>query len=193
MMHLLVGDGIAKTDGRIKGTGQYYFGCFLPDSVNADGFAPKEVRWAAHLRAKNPRDWYENVGRFYGENRKRYDSDLLLGYCVHCITDAAFDEFLHHGVWERSKAAGLTGWDECFRYDRTVMNGIWWRETIRPLLEETTPEGVGTVSSELAIQTLGYVLHDYYNTLPPEPPTFVTTEIINELTIKTLEKTEEYL
>ena len=200
MMHLLVGDGIAKADNRIKGTGQFYLGCFLPDSVNVDGFAPKEVRWAAHLRSKNLREWYENIGRFYSENRKRYDSDLLLGYCIHCITDAAFDEFLHNDIWEKANTLSYPehcgmgpGWDECFRFDRTVMDGPWWREKIKPLLEKTTPEGIGSVPAKLATRYLNYTLHDHYATLPPEPSTFVNEEVIREFTIKTLEKTEEYL
>lgn len=193
MIHLLVGDGIAKADERVKGTGKFYLGCFLPDSVNADGFASKEVRWAAHLRAKNLCEWYENVGRFYTENRNRHDSDLLFGYCVHCITDAAFDEFFHHNIWEQAKKIGLTGWDECFRYDRTVMDGLLWKEKIRPLLEKTVPVSIGNISIELVGRSLGYVLNDHYATLPPEQPTFVTDEVIRELIIKTLEKTEEYL
>lgn len=193
MMHLLVGDGIAKADERVKGTGKFYLGCFLPDSVNADGFASKEVRWAAHLRAKNPREWYENVGKFYSESRKKYDTDLLFGYCVHCITDAAFDEFFHHRIWEQAKMAGLTGWDECFRFDRMVMKGLWWKEKIRPLLEKTLPEGVGNISIELAGRSLSYILNDHYAALPPEQPTFVNDEVVRELIIKTLEKTEKYL
>ena len=200
MMHLLAGDGFANADDRVKGTGKFYLGCFLPDSVNVNGFAPKEVRWAAHLRAKTPREWYENVGRFYTENRKRYDSDPLLGYCIHCITDAAFDEFLHHGIWENAKKlqypqhSGMgPGWDECFRFDRTVMDGPWWKEKIKLMLETTVPQGIGSVSAELAARYLKYTLNDYYNTLPPESPTFVTPEIIKELTVKTLEKTEVYL
>lgn len=200
MMHLLVGNGFAKADDRVKGTGKFYLGCFLPDSVNVNGFAPKDIRWAAHLRAKTPQEWYENVGRFYSENRKRYNNDLLLGYCVHCITDAAFDEFLHHDIWEKAKTLALPehcgmgpGWDECFRFDRTVMDGLWWKEKIKPLLEVTIPEDVGSVSAELTARYLKYTLNDYYNTLPPEPPTFVASEIIKELTVKTLEKTEVYL
>ena len=200
MMHLLVGEGIAKADSRVKGTGESYFGCILPDSVNIDGFAPKNMRWAAHLRAKTPRAWYENVGRFYAENRKRYDSDYLFGYCIHCITDAAFDEFFHDGIWERAKTltypehSGMgPGWDECFRFDRTVMDGFWWNEKIKPLLEKTVPTGIGRVSAELAGRWLKYTLNNYYATLPPEPPTFVTVEVIEELILKTLNKTEEYL
>ncbi|HNX15226.1 MAG TPA: hypothetical protein PK854_08695 [Oscillospiraceae bacterium] len=193
MMHLLVGDGIAKADNRVKGTGQFYLGCFLPDSVNVGGFAPKDVRWAAHLRAKSLPEWYENVGKFYCENRKKYDNDLLLGYCVHCITDAAFDEFFHKDIWKKAEAANLTGWDECFRFDRTVMDGLWWKEKLRPLLGKTVPEGVGKISTELADRALRYVINDHYATLPPEPPTFVTDEIIRELTIETLGKTEESL
>ena len=193
MMHLLVGEGFAKADRRAKCSGKFYLGCFLPDSVNVDGFAPKKVRWAAHLRAETPREWYENVGGFYNENRRKYDADLLLGYCVHCIADAAFDEFLHQSIWEKAKAAGRFGWDECFRFDRTVMDGTWWRDKIRPLLEATAPEGVGSVSDELAARYLQYTLNDYYATLPPEPPLFVNDEAVKELTVKTLEKTEEYL
>ncbi len=200
MMHLLVGDGIAKADKRIKGTGQFYFGCFLPDSVNVDGFASKEIRWAAHLRMKDLNGWYERIGRFYNENRKKYHSDLMLGYCVHCITDAAFDEFLHNDIWNKAKTLSYPehcgmgpGWDECFRYDRKVMDGLWWREKIKPLLEQTAPEGIGSISAELAARYLKHTLNDYYNTLPPEPPTFVTDEVIKELTIQTVIKTEEYL
>ncbi len=200
MMHLLVGDGIAKADNRVKGTGQFYLGCFLPDSVNVGGFAPKDVRWAAHLRAKSLPEWYENVGKFYCENRNRYGSDLLLGYCVHCITDAAFDEFLHNDIWDKAETlphpehCGMgPGWDECFRFDRTVMDGLWWKEKLKPLLGKTVPEGVGKISTELADRALRYVINDHYATLPPEPPTFITDEVIHELTIKTLSKTEEYL
>ncbi len=66
-------------------TSDFYLGVIAPDSINLEGFAPKEIRWTSHLRAKNLDIWLENVKEFYQNNKNNYNEYFLLGYILHII------------------------------------------------------------------------------------------------------------
>ena len=82
MIHLQTAHRLLQPGGllfqRVRDPGQYYLGVTAPDSVNLDGFASKEIRWAAHLRAKTPKEWYQNIEEFYQKRRKKADPDFAI-------------------------------------------------------------------------------------------------------------------
>lgn len=71
--------------------GDFYLGALAPDTPNLNGFAPKELRWDAHLRDENLDAWLNNVKKFYQNNKDKYNRYFLLGYILHIITDIIYD------------------------------------------------------------------------------------------------------
>ena len=115
MIHLAVAYRLAQSEGfcstAIRDRGSYYLGAVAPDAVNMDGFAPKALRWAAHRREKTVKEWYHSIAGFWKTQlqNNRINPDLLLGYVVHILTDAAFDETLED---ELRVTVIATGFDE---------------------------------------------------------------------------------
>jgi len=73
----------------------FIVGNIAPDSVNINGFAPKEVRWAAHLRDKDYDVWIENIKQFYELYKDKINNEFLLGYVSHALTDVVHDKYLY--------------------------------------------------------------------------------------------------
>lgn len=173
--------------GKINDPGEYYLGIIAPDSVNLDGFAEKEIRWAAHLRAKTPKQWYQNIGEFYQKKREKLNHDFLLGYAVHNITDAAFDETLHEPIWAAAKKADTAriyenpndaGWAECFRYDYFQQNQCWWVQDVSPALKSAQAYKINKLPADLIDRYRLYLMDSYFCTLEREAPKVITKEIV---------------
>lgn len=169
---------------KVREPGQYYLGVTAPDSVNLDGFASKEIRWAAHLRAKTPKQWYQNIEEFYHKQLKKADPDFLLGYVFHNVTDAAFDETLHNPIWAAAAkayapelSANDAGWEDSFRYDMSQREADWWRE-VRPALAGARCQDFHTISGELMGRHRDYLLTDYWERPCQEPPKVITREMV---------------
>lgn len=81
----------------------FYLGALAPDTVNLHGFAPKELRWKAHVRDKDLDIWLNNVKVFYQTNKGKYKEDFLLGYILHIITDIVHDKYFYWPVREEMK------------------------------------------------------------------------------------------
>ena len=86
-MHLYVGNKFVVKHGKIADLPQFYLGCILPDWGET-----KEIRWLAHFRSNDINEWYKSNLDFYWRNVGNFNNDFLLGYIIHNITDAAFDE-----------------------------------------------------------------------------------------------------
>lgn len=194
VIHLGVAYRIAQQSGLLSGKiqteGSYYLGVIAPDAVNLDGFASRQVRWASHLRERTPREWYASAGKFYRKQLKNGfpDRDLLLGYLVHTLTDAAFDETLHDPIWAAAgKMSSLrgenlesndAGWEECFRFDRSQLAMPWWTQTVRPALAAGKPQEIGTIPAELLGRYQDHLLYLYERELPREKPQVITPEMV---------------
>lgn len=81
--------------------GDFYLGALAPDAPNLHGFAPKELRWTAHLRDENLDIWLNNVKEFYQNNEDKYNKYFLLGYVFHIITDIVYDRSFYGRVIEK--------------------------------------------------------------------------------------------
>ena len=73
----------------------FIVGNISPDAVNLNGFAPRELRWTAHLRDKDLNIWKNNAIEFYENNKKSINNNFLLGYVTHILTDIIHDEYLY--------------------------------------------------------------------------------------------------
>ena len=73
----------------------FIVGNIAPDSVNINGFAPKEVRWTSHLRDKDYDVWIENIKQFYDLYKDKINNQFLLGYVSHALTDVIHDKYLY--------------------------------------------------------------------------------------------------
>lgn len=173
--------------GKISDPDDYYLGVIAPDSVNLGGFAEKEIRWAAHLRAKTPKQWYQNIGEFYQKKREKANHDFLLGYSVHNITDAAFDETLHNPIWAAAKKADTArtyessndaGWAECYRYDYFQQDKPWWVQEVKPALESAQARRINKIPAELIDRYRLYLLDSYFGTLEKDFPKVVIKEMV---------------
>lgn len=194
MIHLAVAYRIQQPGGLLNQTivnrGAYYLGAVAPDAVDLDGFASKQVRWAAHLREKTPKEWYVSAEHFFKKQQEAGypDRELLLGYLVHILTDAAFDETIHDPIWvAAAKAARLAGetvdakeegWKECFRFDRSQMHAFWWSGIVKPAFANAKPQEIGTIPSELLERYQDHLLYLYEKELPKEQPRVITPEMV---------------
>ena len=171
----------------IKDPASYYLGVAAPDSVNLDGFASKEIRWEAHQRAQTPKGWYVRAGAFYHRLKEEHfpDQDLLLGYLVHILTDAAFDETFHDPIWVSAaiRSGGKlsrqdAGWAECDRFDQSQLSESWWLDTVRPALTAAKPVAIGPISEELLCRQQKYLLERFSRRVDDTPAQIITQELI---------------
>lgn len=188
LMHLYVGKKFAEKHKQIVDLPQFYLGCITPDSVNADGFASKDIRWAAHIRASDIKEWYDNNIEFYHRNIANVNNDLLLGYVIHNITDAAYDEFFNFTVWNELKkinkvpisSSGI-GWDDCFRFDFDQRKEPWWMNEVSPALKESVPTEINGINRSYIEKFVNSITDERNFTFPEGNPVMVTIKMVNEL------------
>jgi hypothetical protein len=170
LMHLYVGNYIKSKHGKITDLPKFYMGCVYPDSVNAFGFAPKEVRYPAHLRSRDIDEWIGNNKAFYKENKGKIDENLLWGFIVHNVTDAAYDRH-------------FSGID---RNDWTLFNNqqsakAWWTDEVLPALKSAVPVGMNGVLETHVREWLRNMTEGGWFTHSVEEPAEVTTEMMDKL------------
>ncbi len=184
-IHLNVGrlsaEGLGVPDTQ---AGVYYLGCIAPDSVNLEEFAPKKVRWKAHLRHKKLDIWYHNAAEFW---HGRADV-LSLGYAVHCITDALWDEYFRDDLQRTLSHLALpplTGdgplWDDCYRYDYEALRMSWWKDKVAPALKAAQAQDVGMIDAQRLDLYRQGVLTEYPDMLPEGDPWMVTPHLVERL------------
>ena len=190
-IHLNVGRLSAETLGVPEAeAGMYYLGCIAPDSVNLEEFAPKKVRWEAHLRDKKLETWYQNAAAFWHDRVPAPpDGDVLtLGYAVHCITDAVWDEYFHDDLQTPLSHLALPPltddgplWDDCYRYDYEALRLPWWKDKIVPALEAARAQDVGVIDARRLDLYRQGVLTEYPDMLPEGDPWLVTPHLVERL------------
>lgn len=171
LMHLYVGKFFKDQYKKITDLPQFYLGCIYPDSVNAFGFTSAEVRWSAHLRAKDTNEWYDNNKVFYHENTGKIEENLLLGYVIHNITDAAYDE--HY-----NKDIDRNDW---YRFGQEQCKSEWWINEVIPALKMAAPIEVNGISETNVKKWLESVTDGSRFNFPEDKPLQITISMMNEL------------
>lgn len=171
LMHLYVGKYIKNKYKKITDLPQYYLGCLYPDSVNAFGFAPWEIRYPAHLRSKDLDEWYENNNIFYRQNKGKINEDFLLGYIIHNITDAAYDRhfnYINRDDWK------------CFNQEQCKEE--WWISEVLPALKMAVPVSINDISKTNVKEWLRKLTDsNYWFNSPEDKPKEITINMMNEL------------
>ena len=173
LMHLYVGRKFARKLDRITDFSQFYLGCILPDWGET-----KEVRRLSHFKSKDTSEWYKNNMEFYLRNAGDVNNDLLLGYIIHNITDAAFDQTFNVAARD-------------LRFDYDQRDAVWWTTEVLPMLNNTNLIEINKINKILAMMYSDKIILnvpsiqrivDYSNVSYPEgTPVLVTTEMMDEL------------
>lgn len=195
LTHLLVGRSVLPLLSPEE-PGQYYLGCVAPDAPNLDGFAPKEVRWSAHLRDGETDRWVENAARFVSGCAPG-ERSLALGYAVHVVGDAVWDEQFEKGLRKAIGAKALSReesfrrrWDEHYRFEREQLEADWWRLEVRPLLSGAEAAGVNGLPAGLVRRYLAYLLEAYAPCPEGEPVGYLTEALAAEFGGRVAERIE---
>jgi len=109
----------------------------------------------------------------------------LLGYLVHILTDAAFDETFHDPIWVSAaiRSGGKlsrqdAGWAECDRFDQSQLSEGWWLDTVRPALAAAKPIAIGPIPQELLRRQQEYLLERFSRRVDDTPPQIITQDLI---------------
>jgi len=138
LVHLKVGSEIAKKYKKYDKP-QYYLGLIAPDAVNLNGFAEKDIRWSAHIRAKDLEIWENNIIKYYFENYNNYDNEYILGYLIHVLTDIVFDRMYNPCILNLIHEKKIfenefeNYHNELEKYECSQINEEWWKETVNKL------------------------------------------------------------
>ena len=170
IMHLYVGKYFKEKYKKITNLPQFYLGCIYPDSVNAFGFAPMEIRYPAHLRTRDIDEWYENNNIFYHQNTGLINEDLLLGFIIHNITDAAYDK--HFSSIDR---------EDWKRFNQEQSKKEWWNDEVLPSLKAAHPVSINGISETHVKEWVKNMTDGTWYNYPDDKPIVLTTGIMDEL------------
>ncbi len=152
----------------------YYLGTISPDSVNVDGFASQQQRYAAHIRSRDPEIWLQNIAEHRRENEDKYSSrpDFYKGFLLHLYTDISWDECVQPLLFDFLRSRGIAEdklnekkWDELRGFDRTLSERSEYITAVE-YLKAAEPLAVSTVSAELLDRWRGKIVTLQY----PYPP-----------------------
>jgi hypothetical protein len=151
--------------------------------VNADGFAPAEVRYAAHIRSRSYSEWKKQIQVYRLLHREEYAHcpDFLTGVLLHLYTDIAWDEKVQPLLFEHLRGRGFAEnelnprkWDELKGFDSILAEKTPFKEAAAAL-KNAEPHAVTTVTAEQLAVWRDMVIQ------PPAPcpaPHFLTEEHI---------------
>lgn len=163
LMHLYVGNKIVTNCRQITDFSQFYLGCIIPDFAET-----KEDRWLTHFRSSNIKDWYKNNIDFYRCTVGNVDNNLLLGYVIHNITDAAYDEIYNIKIRD-------------FRFDYDQIKESWWTNDVLPALKKAVPMEINGIDKSIAAIQLQKITDENYFILSKDNPVIVTVNMLDEL------------
>lgn len=184
LIHLKVGYEYAKKHKEYDNK-QFYLGLITPDTVNLHGFAEKEKRWGAHVRAKDLEDWKNNILNFYKENCNKYDKNYIFGYLVHILTDILFDEKNPNELFpkiEQKVGKEKSREEYSFQmnvYERSQIKCDWW-EYVKNMLHESKAESINNMD-EKDIESWKELVLDRYENETEADFELITPEYIDSI------------
>lgn len=169
--------------------GDFLLGAIAPDSVNYGmEQASEQIRYAAHIRARDYDIWKKQLHDFYINNKERYSHcpDYLKGYLFHCWADIAWDEAVQPKLFEYLGTLGygyddMTAqkWKELYRFNSVITNEDTYKDCIR-LVKEGKPRAIAACTSELVEKYRDYVAEDYKDKILDEKPLFLSEKYIQD-------------
>ncbi len=170
----------------VKDMPQFLLGSVAPDSVNLEGFAPKEVRHKAHARSISLSEWKESAGELYATLPKENPSQqsFALGVLTHIMTDILWDEFVQPTLFEAIKLESDTDdslrerkWLELYRYNSRAIKMPFYKEAIE-LLKKAEPTEYRNISSELMASYRDYLVEGYKDKLLDGEPVVLCEQMV---------------
>ena len=181
VIHEIVGKKLTNKYKKLDNY-NFYLGNIAPDSVNINGFAPKEERWFAHLRDKDLNIWKENIIDFYNTNKDKYEESFFIGYITHIMTDIIYDELFYDKVVKPMKKINLEG-HEAHLYMLDEMNAyginnVEYNEVLNCLKKNNNYYDIRNINKKIMEE---WKLKIINQVLPSIKVEFITEEIINSL------------
>jgi hypothetical protein len=163
---------------------QFYLGLIAPDSVNVDGFAPKEKRWPAHLRDKDLDVWQKNVLVFFSENKGKYEELYLYGYVVHILTDIVCDRVYAEKVeplLKEKRVEDIYGYyrNEIEEYENSQVVKNWWK-TVVENLQNSVAEDINGIDKGEIERWKQYTIKNYLSR-PSGNSWLITDDYVKEI------------
>jgi hypothetical protein len=163
---------------------QFYLGLIAPDSVNVDGFAPKEKRWPAHLRDKDLDVWQKNVLVFYNENKEKYEELYLYGYVVHILTDIVCDMVYAEKVeplLKEKRVEDIYGYyrNEIEEYENSQVVKNWWKKVVENL-QNSVAEDINGIDKGEIERWKQYTIKNYLGR-PSGKSWLITDDYVKEI------------
>lgn len=178
---------------------QFFLGAISPDAVNVKGFAEEKIRYAAHIRSKNPSEWLLNIKEFISENSDKYanEADFFNGFILHLLTDIAWDEAVQPKLFSVLLRIGVSEeelrrekWQELYRFNGYLMKNNLWN-FIKEELSKAKAVAVSTVSEQLLEEFLENLLSENYSKASDEPPLVLRDSDIDDTVAKVIELYEK--
>lgn len=170
----------------VKDMPQFLLGSVAPDSVNLEGFAPKEVRYMAHARSISLSEWKKSAGELYSTLPKENPSQqsFALGVLTHIMTDILWDEFVQPTLFEAIKLESDTDdslrerkWLELYRYNSRAIKMPFYKNAIE-LLKKAEPTEYRNISSELMASYRDYLVEGYKDKLLDGEPVVLCEQMV---------------
>ncbi len=192
-IHLKVAAGIAQRLG-VSDTAQFLLGSVAPDSVNLNGFAPKDVRYMAHVRSTDISVWKQNVKELCAELLQGgYNADFVKGVATHLLTDIFWDELIQpqifavlsvvlkeNGTVPNEDTLRQAKWQELYRYNNLVKNEEWYKDALKTLSTAQTCS-YRNIDAGLMNDYKNYLVSDYADKQQNGTPLVICDEMINEV------------
>lgn len=187
IVHLYIANKIAP-HLNINNLSQFYLGAISPDAVNPNDDAPASIRFPAHLRYPDITKWKESITNYYLTNSPLYanELDFFKGYCIHIISDIAWDELVEWRMFRHFKKSGIANKDfrkekfkELFRLNSYLMGLSEWNE-IESQLKKSHSIDINTVPSHLIDKYLSPVISGNYPKVLNEKCTTLSIRDINK-------------
>jgi hypothetical protein len=182
-VHLTIAHAAAQTLG-ICDMPQFYMGNIAPDAVNVGGFAPADVRYAAHIRSRSYSEWKNGIAAYRAAHSDEYAlcPDFLSGVLFHLYTDIAWDETIQPQLFEHLRGRGFAEkelnarkWDELKGFDGVLSEKPAYKEAVAAL-KIAEPHAVTTVTAEQLSQWRDKIVSLEY---PYPAPSFLTDKHID--------------
>lgn len=182
---------LMKEEMDIKNTAEFYLGGIAPDAVNLDGFAPEEIRYAAHIRSKDYAVWKKNITKFYRKKTFKGDMDFFKGYVFHILVDIAWDEVVQPRLFAYLKSRGYSAdefkklkWQELYRFNNELCKEDWYSQALCELKNAKCFDIAG-ISAEQIGKYRDYIINDYCrDKVIDEQPQFLNNTMLYAAAIK---------
>lgn len=171
-VHLTVA-GIAADTLGVADMPSFLLGNIAPDAVNADSFAPKEVRYGAHIRSHDRTQWKKNISEFRDRKQSDYADcpDFFKGVLMHLYTDIAWDEAVQPKLFRYLREKGVPEedmtrqkWQELDKLDSLLADSPGYRR-LTALLAKAEARAVTTVTAQQLSRWQDIIVSEEY----PEP------------------------